>query len=156
MLCIAISSVSFPHKLRDDTYVRVYLLMALRIMILDMLKLGGLSESRNTPIKMPHPIMQSRISGAYVTDIALEMLYINWVKANDGGVEAYVSLGDVLAKVVRFRMSGQVSFSAVKGGEKGLNGFFVGFLRTEYSWSALRKLRRRKARNKGRNCRVLT
>jgi hypothetical protein len=102
--------------------------MALGIMFLDMLKLRRLLESRNVPIQVPHPLMQRWIPGPNVSDVAFEMLDVYGIEANNGGVEAYVRFGDVLAEVVGCGMFGEVLFSAVERDEEGIDGFFVGFL----------------------------
>ena len=66
--------------------MRINLAMALRIMFLNMLKLRRSSESVYIPVQVPQPLMQRRVSGANVSDVALEMLYVHGVEADDGGV----------------------------------------------------------------------
>lgn len=49
------------------------------------------------------------VAGAYVADIRLEMLHIDRVEADDGGVEADVCFGDCIAEVVDGRIFGRAS-----------------------------------------------
>lgn len=108
----------------------IYLLVALCVMIFDMLKLRRVFERRDVPVQLPQPFMQRRITRPDITNVALEMLHIDGVEANDGSVKANVCLGDVSTKVVRSGVLGKVGFGTVKGGEKGLDGFFICFLRS--------------------------
>lgn len=103
--------------------------MTLGVMLLDVFKLGRVLESREIPIQMPKPFVQRRIAGSDVADVAFEMLHVDGVEADDGGVETDVGLAEVLAKVVGCCVLGQVGFGPVEGGKKGLDGFFVRFLR---------------------------
>ena len=82
--------------------MRVYLLMALRIMLLDMLKLCRLSKRRHIPIQIPQPLMQSWVSAPDIADIALEVLNVDRVESDDRGIQANISLSDILTEVVRF------------------------------------------------------
>ena len=104
--------------------------MALGIVFLDMFELRSLPKRWHTPVQMSQPFMQRWISRAYIADVAFEMLHVNGIEADDSCIEANVSFGDVLAKVVRVCMGGQMLFSAVKGGEQGLDGLLVGLLGT--------------------------
>lgn len=79
----------------------INLLVTLRIMFLDMLKLRRLPKSRDIPIQMSQPFMQCWVSRPDVTDIALEVLDIDGVEANDGRVETDICLGNGFAEVVR-------------------------------------------------------
>ena len=85
--------------------------------------------------------MDRRIPRAYITNIAFEVLYVYWIESSNGGVQANVCLGDLLAKVEGVRMLGQVGFSPVKCTKQRLDGFFVAFLCATYrlSLSAGRK-----------------
>ena len=112
------------------TDVRVNVLVALGIMLLDMFKLRSLPKRWHIPVQVSQPSMQRWISGAYIADIAFEMLHVNRIEADDSCIEANISFSDVLAKVVRVCMGGQMLFRAVKGGEQGLDGLFVGLLGT--------------------------
>ena len=80
--------------------MRVNLLMALRVVFLDMFELCCLSKSRDVPIQMPQPFVQSGIAGADVADVAFEMLHVHGVEADDGRVETDVCFGDLRAEVV--------------------------------------------------------
>lgn len=50
--------------------------------------------------------MQRRITRAYIADVALTMLHVHRVEANDGGVQADISFGDMLAEIVRLCVVG--------------------------------------------------
>ena len=76
--------------------------------------------------------MQSRITGSNITDVALEVLHINRVEANDGSIEANVCFSDIGTEIVWSSVFGKVSFGAVKGGKKGFDGFLISFLRSSY------------------------
>lgn len=43
--------------------------------------------------------MESRVTRTNVADVALEVLYIDWIETNDGGIETDVGFGDVFAIV---------------------------------------------------------
>lgn len=105
--------------------------MALRVMLLDMLKLRRLPKRRNIPIQIPQPLVQCWVPTPDIADIAFEMLYIHRVKPHNGRIQANVSLGDLFAKVVRFFERGvgcEMFFSAVEGRKERLDGFFIGVL----------------------------
>ena len=68
------------------------LLMALRIMLLDVLKHRRPAEGRYIPIQLPDPPVQVRIPGADVADVALEVLDVDGIEADDGRVEPHVGL----------------------------------------------------------------
>ena len=74
--------------------MRVDLSMALRIMLLDVLKLRRLLESWDIPVQVPHPLVQVRVSRADIADVGLEMLNVYDVKADQGGEETDVGFGD--------------------------------------------------------------
>ena len=103
------------------------------IMPLDVLKLRRLPEGRDIPIQAPDPAMQRRVSRPDIPQIALEMLHVHGVEADDGRVQAHVRFGDVRAEVVGSRGGGEVFFDAVERGEECRYGFFVGFLRSVVS-----------------------
>lgn len=104
--------------------------MTLCVVILDMLELRRLLERRYFPVQLPEPLVKCRITRSDITDVALEMLHVDRVEANDGSVEANVCFGDVGTKIVRSSVLSKVSFGAVKRGEKGLDRFFISFLRS--------------------------
>lgn len=62
--------------------------------------------------------MKSRISRADITDVGLEVLHVYGIHTYDGGVKAYVGLGDVGAKVKGPGVGSEVGFSAIEGGEE--------------------------------------
>lgn len=75
--------------------------MTLRVVFLDMLELGRLPEGRNIPVQMPQPFVQRRVARADIADVALEMLHVDGVETDDGGVQADISFGDMFAEVIR-------------------------------------------------------
>jgi len=103
--------------------------MTFCIMVFDMFELRRVLERRYVPIQVPQPLMQRRITRSDIADIALEMLHIHGVEANDGSVETNVCLGDAGTKIVGSSVFGKVSFGAVEGVEEGFDGFFISFLR---------------------------
>ena len=104
--------------------------MTLCVVILDVFKLRRLLERRYIPVQLPQPLMQRRITRSDIADVALEMLHIDGVEANDGSIEANVRFGDVGTEIVGSSVScsSKVSLSAVKGGEKGFDALFISFL----------------------------
>ena len=74
--------------------MRVDLLMTLGVMLLDMLKLCRIMESRHVPIQLPQPFVQIGIARPDVPDIALEVLDVDRVEADNGRVKADVRFGD--------------------------------------------------------------
>lgn len=98
------------------------------VMPLDMLKLRRAPKRTLVPIQLPHPLVQRRVPGPNVANVALEMLHVHGVEADDGGVETDVCFGDVFAVVVRARGRGEVTFGAVEGSEEFGDRCFVGFL----------------------------
>jgi len=109
--------------------MRINLPMTLGIMLLDMLKLRRVPKCRHVPIQVPQPLVQIGVPAADIADVAFEMLDVDWVEADDGGVESDVGFGDGGAVVVGRRVVGEVGFSAIEGFEKGVDILFVGCLR---------------------------
>lgn len=110
--------------------------MALRVMLLDMRELSRLAKSRNVPVQIPHPLVKGRVSAANVSDVALEVLDVDGIEADDGRVEADVCFGDTVAIVVWTGRLGEVLFSSVERGEECCYGFDVGVLRPMFLVSA--------------------
>ena len=107
--------------------------MALGIMILNMLELGRFAKRRHIPVQVAQPVVDGRVAGADVADVAFEVLDVDGVEADEGRVEADVGFGEVRAVVVGCGgggVRGEVSFDAREGGEEGVEGFFVGGLRS--------------------------
>lgn len=72
--------------------------------------------------------MQCRIPRSDIPDVALEMLHIHGVEADDGRIEAHVRFGDMGTEVVWRSMFSKVGFSSIERGEEGFDRFSVGFL----------------------------
>ena len=68
--------------------------MTLRIMPLDMLELRRLPEGLHIPIQIPHPLVNRRIPRSNIADVALEVLHVHGIKADDRRIEAHVGFGD--------------------------------------------------------------
>lgn len=60
-----------------------------------MLKLRRPPKRLMLPIQLPHPPMQMRVPRANIPHIALKVLDVDGVEANDGGVQSDVCLCDV-------------------------------------------------------------
>ena len=107
---------------------RINLLMTLGIMILNMHKIRRILKRRYIPIQMPQPFMEVRVAGADVADVALEVLDVDDVETDDGGVEADVGFGEAVAEVVGTRGSGELGFGVIEGFEEDGYVVRVGFL----------------------------
>lgn len=94
-------------------------------MELDMRKFSRILECRNVPIEIPQPFVDMRVSGADIANVGLEMLNVDDVEANDGGVETNIRFGDVLAEVVRVCGLGKVFLDTVEGGEELSDGLII-------------------------------
>jgi len=65
-------------------------------MFLDVFELGRLAKGhRVVPVQMPHPAMEVRVPASDVADVALEVLHLDRVEADDGCKETDVCFGDV-------------------------------------------------------------
>ena len=83
-------------------------------MVLDVFELGRLAKGhRVVPVQMSHPAMEVRVPASdfalsvilkkkkkkggelTVADVALEVLHVDWVEADDGCEETDVCFGDV-------------------------------------------------------------
>lgn len=104
--------------------------MALRIMLLNMLKLRRAAKRRVIPIQIPKPFMQVRVIRADGLEIGLEVLDVDDVEADDGRVEADVCFCDV-GPEVEWSLGGsccKVRFGTVERVEERCYCFFVGGL----------------------------
>lgn len=102
--------------------------MALCIVLLDVLKLRRILESRHIPVEVPQPFVQRRVPRADIADVALEMLHIDRVEADDGSVESHIRLRDVLAEIVGCGVLRQVSLCPVQRRKEGSDRLLVGIL----------------------------
>lgn len=72
--------------------------------------------------------MKVRVSTADVADVALEVLDVHWVEANDGGEKADIGFSQTITKVKwTFRLC-EVCLRMVEGLEQGVDVFLVGLL----------------------------
>lgn len=88
--------------------------MAFGIVLLDVLKLCRFIECRHIPIQVSQPLMKGRITRANITNIALEVLHVDWIEPGNGGIQPDICFGDVLSIVKRGRVFVQVGFSPVE------------------------------------------
>lgn len=104
--------------------------MTLRIVELDMLKLSRLTKRRVIPVHRSQPAVDRRVSGTNITDVALEVLDINGIKADDCREKTDIGLGDCVAEEEGrdCGLLGQVCLNFVERVEEGCYGFLVCFL----------------------------
>jgi len=57
--------------------------MTQSIMLLDMIKLCRIFKCRNIPIQMPQPLMYPGISRPNIPNVALEVLYVDRIEADN-------------------------------------------------------------------------
>ena len=70
--------------------------MTLGVVIPDVLELRRLAERLGIiPIQMPHPLMQVGVAAADVANVALEVLHVDWVEADDCRKQADICFCDV-------------------------------------------------------------
>lgn len=112
------------------THVGIDLLVALRVMLLDVFELCRVLEGWHVPVQLTKPLMKSRIPGTDVAQVRLEVLHVHSVKANDCGVETHVCFRDTVTVIVRSWRRREVLLNAVEGAEEGLDGSLVCFLCT--------------------------
>ena len=72
--------------------------------------------------------MEVWVAATNVTEVALEVLHIDSVEANDCCVETHVLLCEAVAKVERTARLGKVCFGTVQGFEELGDSLLVGFL----------------------------
>jgi hypothetical protein len=103
--------------------------MAFSVMLLDVLKLRRVLEGRVVPVQVPHPLVQGRIPAADVTDVALEVLDVDGVEADQRCEEAHIGFGYVrCGEEVRCRGLRQGFLESVERVEEGCDVFRVRFL----------------------------
>ena len=72
--------------------------------MLDVLKVRRLRESRVVVVEILHPFVEVGIVVSNGSDIALEVLMVNWVESNDSGKKSNVRLGQFPANQVLFAL----------------------------------------------------
>lgn len=87
--------------------------MTLRVMSLDMRKLGRLAKSWVVPVTMPHPFVNRWISRPNVPDVGLEVLDVDCVETDCSGEEADICFCDSLTMVIRARRRGELRLDSV-------------------------------------------
>lgn len=103
--------------------------LAFTVVLLDMLELGRLLHPGHFPVQMFQPAVQARVIVSNAADHEFEMLLVDGVEADEGGVEFEVDFGDVLAEDVHVVwVVGKMGFEAVEGGEDDAAVFFIGGL----------------------------
>lgn len=51
--------------------------MRLGVVVLDVQKVGGVAEGRDRPVQVAHPVVNGRVAGADVAQVALEVLDVD-------------------------------------------------------------------------------
>ena len=110
------------------------------IMLLDVLELGGLFEGRHVPVQISEPAMDGRITASDIANVALKVLDIDCVEADDGYVQAYIGFGEMRTEIIRSLGSCgvELGFGLVEVSKEVCNGGVVGFLRAGESGLARR------------------
>ena len=103
-------------------------------MFLNMLKLRRRRPKRlDVPIQVPQPPMQRRVPAPDVPDVTLEVLDIHRIEADNRREQSDIGFRDVLPVVVWITaflcLGNEMGFGAVEGGEKWVDGLFIGGLR---------------------------
>lgn len=62
----------------------VDLLVRLGVVVLDVQKVARVLEGRHVPVEVAHPLVQVRVAGANVADVALEVLHVDGVEPDEG------------------------------------------------------------------------
>lgn len=87
--------------------------------------------------------MKVRVAAANVANVALEVLHVDGVEANDCGEEADVLLCEAVAEVEWTAGLGEVFFGTIQGFEELRDGLLVGFLGAVrmlvQNWDAMRR-----------------
>lgn len=95
--------------------------MTARIMVLDVQEIRRLLERRHVPVQPPHPLVNRGIPGTDIADVALEVLHVHGIEADDGHEETNVDFCKRRAEPVGLVRVGrdfrQMGFGAVQGGE---------------------------------------
>ncbi len=64
--------------------------MAARVVPFDVFKLSRILECGMVPVQVAHPLVNRRVARAHITDVALEVLDIDWIESNHGHVSGRV------------------------------------------------------------------
>ena len=73
--------------------------MALGVVLLDVRELGRAAKGLVVPVQVAHPLVEVGVAAADVADVALEVLHVDGVEADDGRVEAHILLCQAVAEV---------------------------------------------------------
>lgn len=71
--------------------------------------------------------MKMRVPAPDIAQIAFEVLYVDWVEADDGCVEAHIGFCQAVTEVEWPAGFGEVCFCAVEGLEELGDGLLIGF-----------------------------
>jgi len=103
--------------------------MTLRVVLLDMIELSSFSKGWHLPVEVSHPLVKCWIARPDLLQIALKVLVVYGVEADDRRVQTNVGFRDVLAKVIGpALLRCKMSFGFVQGLEEGGHVLFVCFL----------------------------
>lgn len=73
------------------------------IMVLDMLKTGGVLESRHGPIQVPQPFVDVRVLIPNHALVRLEKRHVDRVESDHGDIQPNICLCDLGTEIVRSR-----------------------------------------------------
>ena len=79
----------------------IHIVVTLAIVLLDMFKVGRVPVLRMPPVHALEPIVQHGILATNHAEVALEVLHVDGVEADQRAVHAHVQLRHVLAEDVR-------------------------------------------------------
>lgn len=74
--------------------------MTLCVVEFHVIKITGVLESRMIPVEIPQPFVDGRISTSDISNVALEVLNVNGVKTDDGGVKTDIGLCQSISKEI--------------------------------------------------------
>lgn len=102
--------------------------MALGVVVLDVFKVGSVFERIVIPIQVSEPFVDVGVAISDHSNVALEVLYIDWVKTNNGWVETDVNLSQGSTEDVWATRFLQQCFNLVKALEDTLDMFIISLL----------------------------
>jgi len=74
--------------------------VAHHVVMFNMHEVGSLLESGNLVIQMFHPCIELGIIMSDCPDIALEMLYVDWIEADYGDIQTNICFCEVISKEI--------------------------------------------------------
>ena len=83
-----------------ETNLRVDLGVTLGVMILHVLKVASVFESRVIPVQFSQPLVNSRVTASDISDVAFKVLDVNSIEADDGWVKTDIGLCQPIAEEI--------------------------------------------------------